>query len=137
MGKGKDKDKKHKGKKADKADGALHIPKPLRKAGKEAMKLARQPVVSEVVAAALLSAAAALRDNKTAAKAGAKSADKAVDAAEGAGREALKMGDAMRGLAIDLARRTLDSWDRQGSADESAGEKKKGSGSGKKAKSRA
>lgn len=125
MGKGKDKNKKDKNKKADKADG-LHIPKPLRKAGKEAMKLARQPVVSEVVAAALLSAAAALRENKSVARAGAKSAEKAAGAAEEAGREASKLGDAMRGLALDLARRTLDSWDRQASGDASSGKKKKG-----------
>jgi hypothetical protein len=135
MGKGKDKDRKHKGKKADKGDAALHIPKPLRKAGKEALKLARQPVVSEVVAAALLSAAAALRENKAVAKAGAKNAGKAADAAAEAGREASKLGDAMRGLALDLARRTLDSWDRQASGEESSDKKKKAKGRGRSAES--
>jgi hypothetical protein len=137
MGKGKDKDKKHKGKKADKGDSALHIPKPLRKAGKEAMKLARQPVVSEVVAAALLSAAAALRENKSVTRVGVKSAGKAADAAEEAGREASKLGDAMRGLALDLARRTLDNWDRQASGDTSSDKKKKGKSGGKRAQSAA
>ncbi|HEX5185078.1 MAG TPA: hypothetical protein VFW19_18220 [Allosphingosinicella sp.] len=108
MGKGKDK-KKGRGRKED---AVLKIPKPLRKAGKEALKLAGQPVVSEVVAAALLSAAAALRNSETAAKAGRKAAEKAAEAAEGASEEALKIGDALRGLALDLARRTLDNWDR-------------------------
>lgn len=134
MGKGKD--KKHKGKKADKDDSALHIPKPLRKAGKEALKLAKEPAVAEIVAAALLSAAAALRENKTAARAGAKEAAKAGDAAAESGREALKLGDAMRGLALDLARRTLDSWDRQASDAPSSG-RKKGKSGGKRAESAA
>ena len=50
-----------KDKKSKKAGDKL--PKKLRKLGAKAAKLAEQPVVSEIVAAALLSAAAALRDN--------------------------------------------------------------------------
>ena len=139
MAKGKDKkDKAKKGGKKDPAkknEGALHIPKPLRKAGKEALKLAREPVVSEVVAAALLSAAAALRDNKAAAKAGRKGAEAAADAAAEAGHEASKIGDALRGLALDLARRTLESWDRPAAARGASAGRKKGTGGGKKARS--
>ena len=125
------KNKKDKGKKAKKEDGGLKIPKPLRKAGKEALKLAKEPVVSEVVAAALLSAAAALRDNKTAAKAGQKGAEKAADAAAETGQEFSKIGDALRGLALDLARRTLDNWDRPAAKKSASGKGKKGNGGGK------
>ncbi|HEY1606628.1 MAG TPA: hypothetical protein VGF77_13630 [Allosphingosinicella sp.] len=130
MGKGKDK-KKGKGKKED---NVLKIPKPLRKAGKEALKLAGQPVVSEVVAAALLSAAAALRNGETAARAGRKAAGKAADAAEGASREASKIGDALRGLALDLARRTLDNWDRPAAEKPASPGRKASGGGGRKAK---
>jgi hypothetical protein len=120
MGKGKGKAKND----ADRKESSgVKIPKPLRKAGKEALKLAREPVVAEIVAAALLSAAAALRGDKTAAglgKDGSKAAGKAgkagVKAAAEAGREASKIGDSLRGLALDLARRTLDSWDRPAAA---------------------
>ena len=70
MGKGKD--KKGKGKKEE---AGVRIPKPLRKAGKEALKLAKEPVVTEIVAAALLSAAAALRGDKAGAKASAAGAE--------------------------------------------------------------
>jgi hypothetical protein len=147
MGKGKDKkDKADKGK-SKKDGGGLHIPKPLRKAGKEALKLAREPVVSEVVAAALLSAAAALRENKAVARAGEKGAEtvaeagkkgaaKAADAAVGAGGEASKIGDALRGLALDLAKRTLDNWERPRAEKSGSGKAKKGNGGGKKGGSR-
>ncbi|HEX4736344.1 MAG TPA: hypothetical protein VH331_02160 [Allosphingosinicella sp.] len=118
MAKGKDKDKKDKGKKADKG---VKIPKPLRKAGKEALKLAKEPAVAEIVAAALLSAAAALRGDKAAAKAGKQGAEAAADA----GRQATKIGDSLRTLAVDLARRTLDNWENPAPA-------KGGSGKGKK-----
>jgi len=120
----KDKDKKGSGKKkgggkkdavGKKEAGGIKIPKPLRKAGKEALKLASEPVVSEIVAAALLSAAAALRGDKAGAKAGkggAGSAGAAGDAAGELGRQRSKLGDSMRALALDLARKTLDNWER-------------------------
>src|SRR5438270_10704069 len=128
MGKGKD--KKDKGKKADKA---VKIPKPLRKAGKEALRLAREPAVAEIVAAALLSAAAALRGDKQVAKAGKQGAE----AAEDAGRRASKMGDSLRTLAIDLARRTLDNWEHPAPAKSGSGKGKKGGAGGGKAPSKA
>ena len=136
MGKGK-KDKK-KSKKAEKSadrnigagSGAIKLPKQLLKAGNLAMDLARQPVVSEVVAAALLSAAAALRaDKKVAGAAGAVGAE-AAGAASEASKQASKMGDALRELAIDMARRTLDNWERPSGSKqagtESGAEPKKG-----------
>src|SRR5688572_11291438 len=80
----------------------VKLPKKLRKLGRKAIKLAEQPVVSEIVAAALLSAAAALRETES----GRKSAKRASgDAAAG------KLGDSLRKLGLDLARRTLDAWD--------------------------
>ena len=121
MGKGKKETKKHKKKAASAVPAAtiasppppaLKIPKQLRKAGDLAMDLARQPVVSEIVAAALLSAAAALRADKKVARAAGAAGAGGADAAEGVSKQASKAGDALRDLAIDLARRTLDNWDR-------------------------
>jgi hypothetical protein len=103
------KDEKKKGKKAKKANpipkelGGIKVPKKLRKAGKQAVKLVRDPVVSEVVAAALLSAAAALRKGT-----GDSNASPDRDAAQGVRRQASGLGDSLKGLAIDLARRTLE-----------------------------
>jgi hypothetical protein len=119
MGKGKDK-KKDKGGKKD-AKG-IKLAKPLRKAGKEALKLAREPAVAEIVAAALLSAAAALRGDKGAAKAGKEGAEAAAEV----GRRASKTGDALRTLALDLARRTLDNWERPARAKGGSGKDGKG-----------
>jgi hypothetical protein len=106
MGKGK-KDKA-KGATLPKQVAGVKMPKKLRKATEKAIDLAREPVVAELVAAALLSAAAALRGDKAAAKA----AQGGVAAAADAGRKAVKLGDSLRSLAIELAERTLQSWDR-------------------------
>jgi hypothetical protein len=119
MAKGKDKKKDKKGKKDE---AGVRIPKPLRKAGKEALKLAREPAVAEIVAAALLSAAAALRGDKGAAKAGKEGAEAAAEV----GRRASKTGDALRTLALDLARRTLDNWERPARAKGGSGKDGKG-----------
>lgn len=129
----KDKDKKGSGKKGKKDGGkkaaGIKIPKPLRKAGKEALKLASEPVVSEIVAAALLSAAAALRGDK-AGKSGAAAAGAAGEAAGNAERQSSKLGDSMRALALDLARKTLDNWERPAAATGGAGKGGKGNGGG-------
>ena len=101
-----------KDKKKDKKAGGVKVPKQLRKIGKKAMKLADNPVVSEVVAAALLSAAAALRENDGARRKAVKAGKVALDAAEGLTRDTGKTGNSLRKLALDLARRTLDTWDR-------------------------
>jgi hypothetical protein len=84
----------------------IKVPKKLRKAGNKAVKLAKDPVVGEVVAAALLSAAAALREG--AADSGKATPAAAGDGAEGVKRQANALGDSLKGLAIDLARRTLE-----------------------------
>lgn len=112
MAKGKDGDKgKDKKLKVPKYVGRVKVSKKLRKAGEKAWKLADQPIVSEVVAAAMLSAAAALQG-----KAGKNAAGKAAGSGGAAKAEAGKLADSLRALAIDLARRTIDSWDQKSAA---------------------
>lgn len=137
MGKGK-KDKKD-GKKAKKASpvpkevGGVKLPKPMRKAGKAALKAAQNPAVSETVAAALLAAAAALREGKGV-RQGAKAAGvAAADAVDQATRDMTGLGSMLRGIAIDVARKTIDAWAAEEKAD--AGEAPRGGG--KKAKRQA
>jgi hypothetical protein len=92
--------------------GGVKVPKKLRKLGNKAVEAARNPVVSEVVAGAMLAAAAALRegkDPKAAVKAGQGGADEVR-------KQAGRLSDSLRAMAIDLARRTLDGLeDRRGS----------------------
>jgi hypothetical protein len=85
----------------------VKVSKAVRQAGKTALKLAEQPAVSETVAAALLAAAAALRDPAATKRA----TGAAADAAGQAGQEAIGLGDSLRKLALDMARRTLDAWE--------------------------
>src|SRR5688572_4301335 len=108
MAKGDKKAKKDKDKiKVPKRIAGVKVPKAVRKAGRTAMKLGRQPAVSETVAAALLAAAAALRDPPATRRA----AGAAAGAAGEAGQDAIKLGDSLRKLALDMARRTLDAWE--------------------------
>ena len=100
------------GKKKDKLPkeiGGVKVSKKLRKIGNKAVKLAKEPVVSEVVAGALLAAAAALREGG-----GGKPAAAAGEAAEGAKRQAGRLGDSLKVIAIDLARRALDNLEGDG-----------------------
>ena len=84
--------------------GGIKVPKELRKAGKKAIELVKDPVVSEVVAAALLSAAAALR-----APAGDKNGpSQATGRSARPGPNPNPIGDTLKGLAVDLARRTIE-----------------------------
>ncbi|HEU0097495.1 MAG TPA: hypothetical protein VFQ67_01850 [Allosphingosinicella sp.] len=106
MAKGDKKAKKDKIK-VPKRIAGVKVSKAVRKAGKTALKIAEQPAVSETVAAALLAAAAALRDPPATRRA----AGAAAGAAGEAGQEAIRLGDSLRKLAIDMARRTLDAWD--------------------------
>ena len=95
------KDKKKKDGKKGKANKAG---KKFRKATEKAAKLAANPVVAEIVAAALLAAAAAVR-NPDKARSVAKSAgDELSDAA----RTATRQGGAFWQLAVDIARRSVD-----------------------------
>lgn len=101
--------KDNKGKQGKKKDGkksgpipkhvaGIKVPKELRKAGNKAAELVKDPVVSEVVAAALLSAAAALRDGGV----------KPAGGQGSGGSKASPLGDSLKLLAVDLARRTLE-----------------------------
>jgi hypothetical protein len=101
--------------------GGVKVAKAVRKAGNQALKLAETPAVSETVAAALLAAAAALRD-PSATRRGAKAA---ADSAGEAGQGAIRLGDSLRKLAIDMARRTLEAWE---AADSKAMADKEGGG---------
>jgi hypothetical protein len=85
----------------------VKVAKAVRRAGNSALKLAETPAVSETVAAALLAAAAALRDPPATMRAAAAAAEGAGEA----GQEAIRLGDSLRKLAIDMARRTLDAWE--------------------------
>src|SRR5690349_24458492 len=85
----------------------VKVPKSVRDAGRQALKLSAQPAVSETVAAALLAAAAALRDPPATRRA----AGAAAGTAGEAGKDAIRLGDSLRKMAIDMARRTLDAWE--------------------------
>ncbi len=125
MAKGDKKAKKSKDKvKLPKRIGGMKVPKAVRQAGKSALKLAEQPAVSEAVAAALLAAAAALRDPPATRRA----AGAAAGAAGEAGQEAIKLGDSLRRMAIDMARRTLDAWETADSRPAAAAKNEKGNG---------
>jgi hypothetical protein len=120
MAKGDKKAKKSKDKvKVPKRLAGVKVAKVVRQAGKKALKLAEQPAVSETVAAALLAAAAALRD-PPATKRG---AGAAADSAGKAAQDAIGLGDSLRRLAIETARRTLEAW-------EAADSKPRGNGGG-------
>ena len=113
MGKKKDKKARREGKPAKDAGGAK-VPKGLRKAGKAALKLAGQPVVSEAVAAALLAAAAALRDPRAMKKAATAAGDKAAEAGAAVERQGSVLGDALKAVALDVAKRTMTAWEEGG-----------------------
>jgi hypothetical protein len=107
MAKGDGKKSKKDKVKIPKKIAGVKVSKAVRQAGKAALKLAETPAVSETVAAALLAAAAALRDPPATKRA----AGAAVDKAGEAGQEAIRVGDSLRRIAIDMARRTIDAWE--------------------------
>ena len=101
MAKGDKKAKKGKDKvKIPKRIAGVKVSKVVRDAGKKALKLAEKPAVSETVAAALRDPPATKR-----------AAGAAADAAGKAGQDAIGLGDSLRKLAIETARRTLEAWE--------------------------
>ena len=98
--------KKAKGKKAK----ANKVEKKFRKATEKAAKLAANPIVAEIVAAALVAAAAAVK-NPQKARSVAKAAG---DELSGAAKSATKQGGAFWQLAVDIARRSVDSLAEEG-----------------------
>lgn len=110
----KDKDKKKKGKKKDKANGSIEG---LQKATKSLKSVAENPLVADVVAAALVATASALKDSN-------KARQLASHAGEQLGEMAKKSGDrgnAMWQLALEIGRQTL-----QTLAEEKGGKAAKG-----------
>lgn len=110
------KDKKKKDKKHKKGDGAV-----LAKAPKKAVKglhaIAQNPLVADVVAAALISMAAALKDSDKARRI----ASDAGDHLEELSKKSARQGNAMWDLALDIGRRTLESIASENGAKENSG----------------
>ena len=106
----KDKKKDDKGKKAKKkGNGALLVKAP-KKAAKSLKELSQNPLVADVVAAALIATAAALKDSDKARKL-------ANDASEELGamsRKGAKQSGAMWDLALDIGKRTLQALAEEG-----------------------
>jgi hypothetical protein len=98
---------KAKGTKLPKEVAGVKIPKKLRKAGSAAMDLAQQPIVGELVAAALTAAAASLMKDT---KAGKTVRREAADATSETIREASAIGTAVKQVLLDAARELLDSF---------------------------
>jgi hypothetical protein len=99
---------KARGTKLPKEVAGVKIPKKLRKAGSAAMDLAQQPIVGDLVAAALTAAAASLMKDTKAGKAVRREAS---DAASGTVREASAIGTAVKQVLLDAAREMLDSFE--------------------------
>jgi len=86
------------------------VEKKFRKVTEKAAKLAANPIVAEIVAAALVAAAAAVK-NPQKARSVAKAAG---DELSGAAKSATKQGGAFWQLAVDIARRSVDSLAEEG-----------------------
>jgi hypothetical protein len=100
-GKAVSKDKKKKdGKKGKKANGGLVSGK----TAKSLKALSQNPLVADVVAAALVSMAAALKDSDKARRL----ASDAGDQLDALSKKSSKQGGAMWDLALDVGRRTLE-----------------------------
>lgn len=84
--------------------GPTKVTKAVKKAKAAASKIRDNPVVSEIVAAALVATAAALRDPQKARRIAAEAGDELKRAGSRAGRKA----DAFWDLALDIARRSVD-----------------------------
>ncbi len=96
--KNKDKDKRHK---KDRTSAFAKAPK---KAARRVQTITQNPLVADVVAAALISMAAALKDSDKARRI----ASDASDHLEQLSKKSAKQGNAMWDLALDIGRRTLE-----------------------------
>ena len=95
---------KLKGAKLPRKVAGVKIPKKLRKAGSAAMDLAQQPIVGELVAAALTAAAASLMKETKAGKAARR---EAAEATSETVREASAVGTAVKQVLLEAARELL------------------------------
>ena len=104
----KDKKKKQKdpkdGKKARKKDGGLALAKAPKKAAKSLKAISENPLVADVVAAALVAMASALKDSEKAKRL----ANDAGDQLNALSKAATKRGNAMWDMALDIGRQALD-----------------------------
>jgi len=100
----KDKKKKDKGKKDKKKGNGSALGKAPKRAAKSLHSLSQNPLVADVVAAALVSMAAALKDSDKARRL----ASDAGDQLTAASKKSAKQGGAMCDLALDIGRRTLE-----------------------------
>ena len=99
------KDKKKKTTKKDKKAGnGSAIRKVPKKAAKSLQALTENPLVADVVAAALVSMAAALKDSDKARRL----ANDAGDQLDALSKKSARQGNAMWDLALDVGRRTLE-----------------------------
>jgi hypothetical protein len=108
-----------KSKKGKKKDGRSSLAKTPKKAAKSLQALTQNPLVADVVAAALISMAAALKDSDKARKL----ASDAGDQLGAMSKAGATQGNAMWDLALDIGRRTLETL-----AGEEAGRVKGGKG---------
>lgn len=98
------KDKKKKKDKKHKKDNGLALGKAPKKAAKGLQAITENPLVADVVAAALISMAAALKDSDKARRI----ASDAGDQLGQLSKKSAKQGNAMWDLALDVGRRTLE-----------------------------
>ena len=98
------KDKKKKKDKKDKKGNGAILGKAPKKAAKSLNALSQNPFVADVVAAALVSMAAALKDSEKARRL----ASDAGDELSKVSKKSAKQGGAMWDLALDVGRRTLE-----------------------------
>jgi hypothetical protein len=101
----KDKKKDGKGKKDKKKGNGALLAKAPKKAAKGLKELTQNPLVADVVAAALIGMAAALKDSDKARK----MASDASDELGAMSKKGAKQGGAMWDLALDIGKRTLES----------------------------
>ena len=96
--------KKKKDKKSNKKDKRATLGKSPKRAAKSLQALTQNPLVADVVAAALVSMAAALKDSDKARRL----ASDAGDQLNALSKKSAKQGGAMWDLALDIGRRALE-----------------------------
>lgn len=96
--------KKKKDKKEKKGSNGSALRKVPKKAAKGLHALSENPIVADVVAAALVSMAAALKDSEKARRL----ANDAGDQLNALSKKGAKQGNAMWDLALDIGRRTIE-----------------------------
>lgn len=132
---------KKKSSKLPKTIAGVKVPKQLRKSGGRAVAALKHPLVADLAAAALISAAAALKGNQRVRAAAGDAADKAGDTARGLGAGAASLGTLIAAKAGEGARQLGSAYDSLGAGgtgggDGSGGAKTKSGKPGKKAKAK-